>query len=175
MALQVHSSNSRACVACKQAGAPGTKASAGKGKRKSPAAPPALATAAPAAAAAAAEPEDPDIMEVVEVPAAQEAAAAPNEAAGEDEVVAVTPGGADGIAQPPDRIVSSNAYMLMYKRRNWRCGTEGQPLELPPECVPSRKSFAVLMFMAGRSPLSSVARRVVLLQLLCKSCFACRF
>ena len=110
-----------------QAVASGTKASAGKGKRKSPTAP-----VAPAAAGAAAEPdEDPDILEVIDVsPGSRQGAPAPDDAAGEADAAA-TPDG----AQPPDRIVSSNAYMLMYKRRNWRCGTEGQPLELPPECV----------------------------------------
>lgn len=88
----------------------------------------------PAEAAAAEDAEDAELQEVLDLSAAEEApkeAAAPTTLA--EDAGAAAPNQA---AQAPrDRIASGNAYMLMYKRRDWRCGSEGQPLALPPECA----------------------------------------
>ena len=98
-----------------QGAASAGKASGGKGKRKV------------TAAAAAADDEDADVVELE--PAGPDPFALLEEA---EEGAAITP--SPGAQPAPDRIVSGNAYMLMYKRRAWRCGDDDrQPLQLPPE------------------------------------------
>ena len=58
-----------------------------------------------------------------------------------DAPVPATPGEAAESLAAPDRVVSSNAYMLVYRRCNWSSSPGSGPVQLPERCLTFHSSI----------------------------------